>query len=80
MAKTITITLDDNGQITVESSEQEQPYVCESVAECRDYVNQMLAEEEGESPEEQSTEGQEDYGQMWNEEAGKRPPQTNLMR
>lgn len=80
MAKTITITLDDNGQITVESSEQEQPYVCESVAECRDYVDQMLAEEEGESPEEQTTEGPENYESMWNEEAGKRPPQSNLMR
>ncbi len=77
--KTITITMQDDGTITVESSEGGEPYVCESVAECRDYVDSMLAEEEGESPEEQATEGPEDYEAMWSEEAGKRPPQSNLM-
>jgi hypothetical protein len=39
----------------------------------------MLAEEGGESPQEQATEGQEDYGQMWQQEAKNRQPQPGLM-
>lgn len=77
--KQITITLGDDGQITVESSEGGEPYMCESIDECRQYVDKMLAEEAGESPEEQATESQEDYGQMWEQEAASRKPQPGLM-
>jgi len=77
--KQITITIGDDGQITVESSEGGEPYQCKSIDECRQYVDKMLAEEGGESPQEQATEGPEDYGQMWNEEAAQRKPQPGLM-
>ncbi len=76
MAKTITITMEDSGKITVDSDEMEQPYVCESVAECRDYVDNMLAEEDSE---EQATEKPEAYKAAWNEEAASRPKQSNMM-
>ena len=79
MAKTITIELADDGTIMVTSSEGGEPYQCKSIDECRQYVDKMLAEEAGESPEEQATEGPEDYGQMWNEEAASRKPQPGLM-
>ena len=46
--KQITITIGDDGQITVESSEGGEPYQCETIDECRQYVDQMLAEEGGE--------------------------------
>jgi hypothetical protein len=77
--KQITITIGDDGRITVESSEGGEPYQCESIDECRKYVDMMLAEEGGESPEEQATEGPEDYGKMWKQEAQKRQPQPGLM-
>lgn len=77
--KTITITIGDDGAITVESSEGGEPYQCKSIDECRQYVDKMLAEEAGESPQEQATEGPEDYGQMWNQEAANRKPQPGLM-
>jgi len=79
MAKTITIEMADDGTIMVTSSEGGEPYQCQSIDECRQYVDNMLAEEAGESPEEQTTEGPEDYGQMWNEEAASRKPQPGLM-
>jgi len=79
MAKTITIEMADDGTIMVTSSEGKEPYQCKSIDECRQYVDNMLAEEAGESPEEQATEGPEDYGQMWNEEAASRKPQPGLM-
>ena len=77
--KQITITMQDDGTISVESSEGGEPYQCKSIDECRQYVDKMLAEEAGESPEEQATEGPEDYSKMWNEEAGSRKPQPGLM-
>lgn len=77
--KQITITIGDDGAITVESSEGGEPYQCKSIDECRQYVDKMLAEEAGESPEEQATEGQENYGQMWEQEAASRKPQMGLM-
>jgi len=77
--KQITITMQDDGTITVESSEGGEPYQCQSIDECRKYVDSMLAEEAGESPEEQATEGQENYGQMWEQEAANRKPQPGLM-
>jgi hypothetical protein len=77
--KQITITMQDDGTISVESSEGGEPYQCESIDECRQYVDKMLAEEAGESPEEQATEGPEDYGQMWEQEAANRKPQPGLM-
>jgi hypothetical protein len=78
-AKTITIEMADDGSITVSTSEGGEPYECQSIDECRKYVDMMLSEEQGESPEEQSTEGQEDYGKMWNQEAKSRQPQPGLM-
>jgi len=79
MAKTITIEMADDGTATVTSSEGGEPYECKSVGECRQYVDDMLAEEAGESPQEQATEKPEEYGQMWNEEAASRKPQPGLM-
>lgn len=76
MAQTITIELSDDGQITVTAEENGQPagepYQCDSVEECLRFVGDMLGEEGGESPEEQKTEGPEDYQSMWNEEAASR--------
>ena len=77
--KQITITIEDDGRITVESPELEQPYQCESIDECKQFVGQMLDEESGESPEEQAGEGTESYEQMWNEEAQRRPAQPGMM-
>ena len=77
--KQITITLEDDGRIIVESPEMEQPYECESIEECKQFVSQMLDEEAGESPEEQMNEGKENYEQMWNEEAQRRAPQPGMM-
>jgi hypothetical protein len=82
MAKTITIEMADDGTIMVSTSDGGEPYVCETIAECREYVDNMLAtlaEEAGESPQEQAMEGPEEYGQMWNEEAANRDPQPGLM-
>jgi hypothetical protein len=79
MAKTITIELADDGTIIVTSDEMTEPYVCQSADECVQFIGQMLAEETGEGPEEQATEGKENYGQMWNEEAASRKPQPGLM-
>ena len=79
MATTITIELADDGTITVTSPEMTEPYQCQSADECVQFVGKMLAEETGEGPEEQATEGKEDYGQMWNEEAASRKPQPGLM-
>ena len=77
--KQITITIGDDGRTTVESSEGGEPYECETIEECRQYVDQMLAEESGEGSQEQAMEGEEDYGQAWNEEAAQRKPQPGLM-
>jgi hypothetical protein len=79
MAKTITIEMADDGTVMVSSSEGGEPYMCESISECRQYVDNMLAEEAGEGSQEQTTEGPEEYGQMWNEEAASRKPQPGLM-
>jgi len=38
-----------------------------------------MAEEGGEGAQEQAMEGEEDYGQMWNQEAKNRQPQPGLM-
>lgn len=79
MAKTITIEIADDGRITVTSDEMQEPYECKDSQECAQFVTKMLEEETGESPQEQATEGQENYGQMWNEEAASRKPQPGLM-
>lgn len=65
--KQITITMEDDGRIVVESPEMDEPYMCESVDECMDYVENMLSG--GEMNEEQ----------MWNEEAAARAPQPGMM-
>lgn len=72
--KQITITLEDDGRIIVESPEMEQPYECESIEECKQFVGRMLDEEAGE---EQM--GEENYEQIWNEEAQRRAPQPGMM-
>ena len=77
--KQITITLEDDGRIIVESPEMEQPYECESIDECKQFVGRMLDEEAGESPGEQAGEGTENYEEMWNEEANRRPRSSGLM-
>lgn len=77
--KQITITLEDDGRIIVESPEMQEPYQCESIDECKEFVSRMLDEEAGEGAEEQATEGSENYEQMWNEEAASRRPQPGLM-
>lgn len=79
MATTITIELADDGKITVTSPEMTEPYECQSSDECVQFIGKMLAEETGESPQEQSTEGKEDYSQMWEQEAANRKPQPGLM-
>ena len=73
----ITITIGDDGQMTVEADGRE-PYACSSPEECLDYVEGLLtgeeaAEEPGEMP-------SGDMATMWNEEAAKRPENPNLMR
>lgn len=65
--KQITITMEDDGRIIVESPEMDEPYMCESVNECMDYVESLLGGEE------MSEE------QMWNEEAAARAPQPGMM-
>ena len=68
----ITITLADDGRIQVESSEGGKPYMCKDTEECLQYLQSMLTEETAESPQEQATEGPEDYAATWNQEAQKR--------
>ena len=65
--KQITITMEDDVRIIVESPEMNEPYECQSVDECMDYVENMLSG--GEMSEEQ----------MWNEEAAARAPQPGMM-
>lgn len=77
--KQITITIGDDGRITVESSEGGEPYECQGMDDCRQYIDKMLAEEGGEGAQEQAMEGEEAYGQMWNQEAKNRQPQPGLM-
>lgn len=79
MAQMITIEVSDENQITVTAEENGQPagepYECDSVDECMQFVGAMLKEEGGESPEEQQTEGPEDYKAAWDEEAaGRKQP------
>ena len=68
MATTLTITLDDDGKITVDSPEANESYECDSIDECLQFVEMALREESGEP----ATEPKEDYGKMWSEEAQKR--------
>jgi hypothetical protein len=92
--ETITITVGDDKKITVTTEGDEQgaqggqpgqegqgnaPYECKSADECLQYVGMILKEEMGEGPQEEATEGPEDYGQMWQQEAQKRKPQPGLM-
>lgn len=69
----ITITVGDDGSMTVETSEGGEPYQCQTVDECLQYVGMILKEESGEGPQEQSTD------QMWEQEAANRKPQPGLM-
>lgn len=77
--QTITITVQDDGRITVEGSEFAEPYECDSAAECAQFIESVLTEESGESPAEQQGEGKEDYAAAWDEEAQARKPQPGLM-
>lgn len=74
----LTVTLEDDGRIIVEGPEMEEPYECDSAAECGQFIERMIGEENGESAEEQQTEPKEDYEDMWNEEAASRK-QPGLM-
>lgn len=75
----ITITLQDDGQIMVEGPEMDEPYTCDSIGECIQFVETVLSEEGGEALEEQATEPQESYEDAWNQEAATRKPQNGLM-
>lgn len=74
----LTVTLEDDGRIMVDGPEMEEPYECDTAAECAQFIERMIGEERGESPEEQSGEPAEDYEDMWNEEAASRK-QPGLM-
>lgn len=76
--QTITITLEDDGRITVEAEGQE-PYQCESSDECLQYVEGVMREEQGEAPGPEGAEASEpDMATMWDQEATKRS-QTGQM-
>jgi len=84
--KTITVTTggdeSENQQPGMQGGgmqEGQQPYECKSADECLKYVGMILKEEMGEGAQEEATEGPEDYGQMWQQEAQKRKPQPGLM-
>lgn len=74
----LTVTLEDDGRIVVDGPEMEEPYECDSAAECAQFIERMIGEESGESTAEQETEPKEDYEDMWNEEAASRK-QPGLM-
>ena len=74
----LTVTLEDDGRIVVESPEMDEPYECDSAAECAQFVERMIGEEGGEAPGQQATEPKENYQEMWNEEATSRK-QPGLM-
>lgn len=74
--KQITITVQDDGKITVEDSAGGAPYECQSTDECLEYVGQLL---NGQPPGEEPAIPTEDYGQAWEREAASRPPQPGLM-
>ena len=84
MAQTITIEVGDDGRILVTAEEDGQPmgepYECDSPQECLQFIESIMTEDMGESPEEETTESAENYESMWNEEAGKRPANPNMMR
>jgi hypothetical protein len=67
----------EEGQITVEADGKE-PYMCSTAAECSDYVAGLLAEA-GFTEEPPAEAGEMDDEAMWDEEAAKRAPQSNLM-
>ena len=84
MVKTITIEIGEDGKIVVSSSDNEEPYLCDTIAECRQYVDDMLAaEDQGADMEgsQENMEGPQDMSgqQMWNQEAKSRQPQPGLM-
>lgn len=72
----ITITIADDGQISVEADGQE-PYQCSSSEECLDYLEGLMGDEtpQGEKAEMAGM----DMAKMWDEEAGKRPGNPNMM-
>ncbi|NBT76518.1 MAG: hypothetical protein EBT15_11270 [Betaproteobacteria bacterium] len=78
--KTITITMADDGTLTVDSPDMDQPYQCESVDECLEYVSDMIKGEESNEPYQAEEKAEPDVKAMWNQEAAKRPQNPNLMR
>lgn len=64
----ITITVQDDGRITVETDAGGEPYECSSVDECLDYVRGEMTE----SGEQDESAGEENAEAMWNEEADRR--------
>ena len=83
MAQLITINIDDDGKIMVTAEEDGQqmgePYECDSPEECLQFIESIMTEEKGETPEEGMNEAPEDYAKMWKEESKKRPSNPNLM-
>lgn len=77
--QTITINVDDDGQITVDIMENGEPagepYECQSPEECLQYVKSVMTEESGEMPGEM--EKPENYKRMWAEESKKRGEQMS---
>lgn len=77
----ITINVDEaTGQMSVEAEGME-PYMCESVEECLEHVEQVLRGGEMDEEADAAAEmPQGDMSAMWEEEAAKRPPNPSLMR
>jgi hypothetical protein len=77
--QTITITVADDGQISVDTQEdgkpQGEPYQCKSMDECLKFVQSVMSEESGEPSGE--AEAPEDYSRMWSEESNKRTAMSN---
>ena len=75
--QTITITVADDGQISVDTQEdgkpQGEPYQCKSMEECLKFVQSVMSEESGEPS--GVEEAPENYAQLWNEESSKRGKQ-----
>jgi len=77
--QTITITVADDGRISVDTQEdgkpQGEPYQCKSMDECLKFVQSVMSEESDETSGED--ESPEDYSRMWSEESKKRTAISN---
>ena len=75
----ITITLADDGRITVESEQDGKPsgkpYECSSVDGCLEYLSDMIKGEEANEPGQEQEEAEPSTEAMWNQEADARAKQ-----